>query len=552
MPDILDAAQKQINDAANKLTPPSAAGSAPPPADPTPPTPPPPPDPAPAPPPATPPMPAPEPAKPPEPVASEPTPEESAFVDKLIHETGTVSAPAAAEPPAPEPPSPEPIPPAETPPVPPAPPLKPKKKGAGRGAMIAAILLLLFALPMGVFFVSQQQNQLTEQRSRAAETCISALECNDTGNNCSGCTGSWQYRPSGRKCCREIAAPTSTTRPSPTPTRAPTPTSTSCGSQGQAPVNNRCCSGLEVVDGICGVRGAKCPNSNRYAPDGDICNCTPKPQQCVPTPTPTSATTPNPRANGCLAGELRHDSPSRDVAEEDCRDRCNVNSCVGLINQGGSFNPQSPSLGFFWCYKCQGTGGGIISTPIPTRTPSSGGQCPSTTIAENCAIYECPGGCSFYGGSLPECRTFAKKVPCSQAAASGCGQVDYLDDNGNYCGVKPGTQCTNGTNSCGGGGEPTPTTPPQVLQCRAISIYKDGAKVTDYATLKAGDAVVLAVKGDNATKGRFRVNGAPPTFEESTGTNANGEFTFPFTIPGGVPNNSITIEAEVFQNGVWK
>ncbi|MBI5619959.1 hypothetical protein HY950_03285, partial [Candidatus Gottesmanbacteria bacterium] len=197
---------------------------------------------------------------------------------------------------------------------------------------------------------------------------------------------------------------------------------------------------------------------------------------------------------------------------------------------------------YVWCYKCTGTGGGTISTPTPTPPPS--GQCPSTKIAENCAIYECPGGCSFYGGSLPECRTFARKVPCSQAAASGCGQVDYLDDNGNYCGVKPGTQCANGTNSCGGG-EPTPTTPPQVLQCRAISIYKDGAKVTDYSTLNSGDSVVLAVKGDNATKGRFRVNGAPPGFTESTGTNANGEFTVNFTIPSDVPNNSITIEAEV-------
>jgi hypothetical protein len=93
---------------------------------------------------------------------------------------------------------------------------------------------------------------------------------------------------------------------------------------------------------------------------------------------------------------------------------------------------------------------------------------------------------------------------------------------------------------------PTPTPGPQ---CENIKIYKDN-EVVDPTTLQPGDNVVLAVVGANATKGRFRVNGAPPEFQETTGTNAAGEFTLPLTIPEGV--TQFTLEAEVFKDGVWK
>lgn len=94
----------------------------------------------------------------------------------------------------------------------------------------------------------------------------------------------------------------------------------------------------------------------------------------------------------------------------------------------------------------------------------------------------------------------------------------------------------------------TPTTGTTPI-CQNIKIYKGGSQVTDLSSLRAGDAVVLAVKGNlSPTKAHFRVNGGAWT--ETTTRNASNEWTLNYTIPTGVTD--FVIEGEVFTNGGWR
>ncbi len=95
---------------------------------------------------------------------------------------------------------------------------------------------------------------------------------------------------------------------------------------------------------------------------------------------------------------------------------------------------------------------------------------------------------------------------------------------------------------------PTPTTGTAPV-CQNIKLYKNGTQVTDLTTLRAGNDVVLAVKGNlSPTKAHFRVNGGAWT--ETTTTNSSGEFTWAYTIPDDV--TEFVIEGEVFTNGAWR
>ncbi|OGG11377.1 hypothetical protein A2Z00_03440 [Candidatus Gottesmanbacteria bacterium RBG_13_45_10] len=109
------------------------------------------------------------------------------------------------------------------------------------------------------------------------------------------------------------------------------------------------------------------------------------------------------------------------------------------------------------------------------------------------------------------------------------------------------------TGSCAGGGgtQPTATTQPTQApvagQCTNLLVYKDSQVVTP-STLQAGDSIVFAVNGTNASRARIRVNGA--SFVESGTKNTSNQYTFPYTIPSGTTN--FTIEAEVYTNGQWQ
>lgn len=171
-------------------------------------------------------------------------------------------------------------------------------------------------------------------------------------------------------------------------------------------------------------------------------------------------------------------------------------------------------------------------------------------------------GCAGDGTAWKIVRGECKKVedksckpdnpPPGQKKCSGYGAAGCTGYPGSSCG--DGGQCVmidpdNGACACQGQNNRTvpAATPTPIPQCINIKIYKDNAVVTP-ATLRAGDAVVLAVKGTNATKGRIRVNGG--TFTETTTKNASDEYTVNFTIP--TSTTSFTVEAEVFVNGAWQ
>jgi len=96
--------------------------------------------------------------------------------------------------------------------------------------------------------------------------------------------------------------------------------------------------------------------------------------------------------------------------------------------------------------------------------------------------------------------------------------------------------------------------------CQNIKIYKGGQQVTNLSSLRAGDDVTLAVKGNLApSKAHFRVNGVQLTPNDgdsengwtvtTTKNNAN-EWTKAYTIPSGVTD--FVIEGEVFTNGAYR
>lgn len=116
--------------------------------------------------------------------------------------------------------------------------------------------------------------------------------------------------------------------------------------------------------------------------------------------------------------------------------------------------------------------------------------------------------------------------------------------NGNGC--KPGGPTNPPTRPPGE--NPTNTPIPQTPVCQNIKIYKDGTQVSP-DTLRAGDVVVLAVKGSmSPEKARFRVNGSAWT--QTTEQNGSGEYTLEYTIPEGIAD--FVIEGEVYTSGAWR
>ncbi|MBI5018984.1 hypothetical protein HZB58_01800 [Candidatus Gottesmanbacteria bacterium] len=171
-----------------------------------------------------------------------------------------------------------------------------------------------------------------------------------------------------------------------------------------------------------------------------------------------------------------------------------------------------------------------------------------------------PNACHCQGGDL--CN--ATKCEDLEQACRNDGRqwCDNYQGFGKTCCVR-GYVCASVGNGCvpggGGGGDddngddddttatPTPTTGITPV-CQNIKLYKDGVQVTDLTTLRPGDEVVLAVKGNlNPTKAHFRVNGG--AWNETTTKNGSNEFTWGYTIIDGVTD--FVIEGEVFTNGAW-
>lgn len=201
-----------------------------------------------------------------------------------------------------------------------------------------------------------------------------------------------------------------------------------------------------------------------------------------------------------------------------------------------------------------------------------------STAGTKCKIYRCGSRCN--NGN--QCNLGESIVDCGTSLGE-CGQIDWLDTNNNYCGVKEqncGGSCAGTTTTTpppggnpppGGtpppsatptpppGNTPTPTpTPPPGGTCELIKIYdaagteitqavKDGTK-----KLALGEQITIATSKGSATKARFRIQGIADWTENDPTKTTAAEYRLSITIPSTLTQAQGTFEVEVFVNGVWK
>lgn len=392
-----------------------------------------------------------------------------------------------------------------------------KKPKIPKGVIISAIVLILLAvLPVTVFFVSQQQKQVAELRSRAAleVTCES-----DSNNYCElrqVCLGNGDIIVSGTGCgpglicCRGAQAPTLT------PTPIPVPTGNDCESNGFSCVpENWQCGGAQRVSWPCGQSGYKCmddPDNVCHAP-----GTTPSPTKPAITTSPRSTATVTPSQCSSFWGKTCKPGDPDSCGGAACRTQ-NWACTIDPVSGNNVCNQHGPDL-------CPGSSCTAISA------------------------YKCPNG---FGSECHQNLSPNHGMSWADAIvyADGCGQVDQV--------------CAGGPNQYLGCGDfeviktncLTPTSPPIGGQCNTIHVYNAAgvditqALINGTANVQRGETLTLAVAGSNATKGRFRVNGG--TFQETTQKNNKNEFILPFVIPIQAITNTFTIEAEVYTGNQWR
>lgn len=396
----------------------------------------------------------------------------------------------------------------------PSPPEPPKQKKKSLGPILAALLLLVAAIPLGVRFASQQQ-QLTEIRSRANETgsCTGTPPANcrvngtligtcagKTKTNCDrvkrcGCSWTTSSGSTQQACinrCRSNFSTQSQINFCITNNCQSTTTETCSSLRGSCVGNNYCYLANKK-------RTTDCDTTNEICCYGPSITITPRPST-TQTPAPTSGGGGNQQSGGGDTG--------------------NTTSCVLPPINTICTNTQKPFKG-------------------------------------KCAIYHCPQGCG--GGDPNKCDENDPGVWISQAdcttklTAGECGQIDIVDENSTYCDTPnyctvPQTRC----NNCGGGGGG------QTPSCQSVLVYdssnnnitgslRDGSR-----KLTPGEKITLATPKGLATKARFRIQGITDTTENSDAETTSSEYRLTVEIPGNVTQSQLTIEAEIFVNGGWK
>ncbi|MEK7591977.1 MAG: hypothetical protein AAB508_01130 [Patescibacteria group bacterium] len=379
------------------------------------------------------------------------------------------------------------------------PPPKSPKKSKGVSVLIAGILVLLLSLPLVVSFMNQKK-QTSDVRSKAAQTdpgggpypgnCMN--DCFKAGHDGGYCT----------LLCNSIASPTS---------YIITPPKTASGDYDK-----------------CLLLYSKTDCDKLYK------------------------TTTTPSSGGLIAWQPCNNPGA--VQEATCMDGQTSTRYICQGDKGWQPDLSAPACKTAYCAWPRN------SPNDPCCPPASGVDSCNPSSNGGTDLYKC----------IPD--PFISKCTWIEGCGGGYWKAEGWTESTNTqewkdfeakCGIKittppkitpastlpPGST---GTPPPGGGTNPPPggtgtPPPPPGGQCTRIKVYKDAIAV-DPKTLKAGDAVVLAVAGANASKGRIRVNGG--SWNESSTLNAQNEYTVAFTIPTSTLNFSI--EAEVLVNGAWK
>lgn len=229
------------------------------------------------------------------------------------------------------PPKGSPPPPSDTP--------QPKKKSVASKAVIAVIAVLLLALPVGVYFVSQQNQQIADIRDRAAPNYSGDAVC----DQCIAEKGSLFF------CIQECQ-------------NAKFDNGWPCD-------NDRHCK-----SGYCDGPSGMCqPESRRLCSRNSDCQsgyCNTVTHRCGDAPPPED----------CQPGESEIGAVSYDTAALACANECGPKPmpdpsspyCNAEIYQTAATSPQN----YKWCWKCEGTGttpppGGGGGNPPPSDNPTS-------------------------------------------------------------------------------------------------------------------------------------------------------------------------------------
>lgn len=243
-------------------------------------------------------------------------------------------------------------------------------------------------------------------------------------------------------------------------------------------------------------------------------------------------------------------------------------ACCDPFSQNGTI-----CNGSLYCNTATGT---CQSTAPPNLCQGSQGS--GGGVGTECEVFRCGSQCN--AGN--QCTISAGRFPCDQATLNDqCGQIDWKDTSGNYCGVKSqncGGSCAGGTTAPPGGNPPpggtqppgptathtpppgsTPTpTPIPGGTCELIKIYDAaGTEITQAVRdgtkkLALDEQVTIATTKGNATKARFRIQGIADWTENDPSKTTTTEYRLSITIPSTMTQAQGTFEVEVYVNGVWK
>ncbi len=442
------------------------------------------------------------------------------------------------------------------------------KRGIGAGPILAGLLLLLITLPLTVLFVSQQKS-VSDVRSRAAGgQCVGSPNNNEAciyvaGTRISACSGR------GEVNCKALGACGCSWQSDSAPTSAPTTAPTGGGGGGGGGgTRTTCDNGVAVNSTACNHAGDsvmyKCiapqyTDSRQWQSiacgSGQTCQGT----SCTSGGGGTGGGTGgggslNGESCGWCAGQDQcyastGHAPTKVVNAAVCSTGY---CCTGYVppSGGGEVTPTSSITGTFCAGGCcqADASRGLWVQKCTCSGPLSGGKCRND--CGNAGSYACI-PTNFCGSMQLDIMTasgqelaivgydyiggVAVPVNVTQVARNGNGVCSVTSPTGVVTTISETIPTI------------TTTQAPAAGQCLLIKVYKDNA-VVQPATLHAGDNVVFAVNGSNASRARIRVNGA--AYTESGTKNNSGEYTFPFTLPTGTTN--FTVEAEVYTAGQWK
>lgn len=227
-------------------------------------------------------------------------------------------------------------------------------------------------------------------------------------------------------------------------------------------------------------------------------------------------------------------------------------SCEPLsaILPADSCSGYAPDCGEYGQAVCSATGGWSCYV-MPNVTPPAGsciGNRGQLGCSCNVSTGDASGGCSSgLGCSAPNgttgfCAQTGGQTPCYRTICP----VGY-SCNGSGSGAYCTSNSPTGSGGGGGGGGNNSTPAPQCISIVAYDSSGNALNSTQLAALQPGQTITLAyAPGGAATQVRFQVNSEG--WNQTTTKNANGQFTWPYTIEN---MSSFSIQAQWFDGTNW-